>query len=168
MKTKILLQRYKTFYSKFLIEKNKTKKLEYYNEYFKYLSSAAYKGYSEAQYELGFWYGVTDGYTYFKRKKISFKKFLYWTGKSAEQNNAYAIAALAEFYEITDSKYQDLTKSIFFYKKHYELVGDKDSKRNYDLIIRQVEQGLYIKNQKGRMELVKNWKVLIKQQTKEI
>jgi hypothetical protein len=124
-----------------------------------YLRRAAYLNHPEAQYELACFYefGVhINGIFLFRNRK----KMVYWTLKAANNNHPEAVEAMAMLYE-SDFELQNLDKALEYYKLYENLKGLKIS-RNRKLFTKQLEKGLFVKNEKGYFELKKDWKELIR------
>lgn len=126
---KILLDLYKYPQNDIEVKRNK------YNEYLRSLRILAYRGYSEAQYDLAQHYedmsiwGAPNPY-----ENIS-KRF-YWYSKAAANNHAGAFNNLADMYERGIGCKKNIKKALEYYKKSGEL-GDDLGKKNYKILLKQ-------------------------------
>ncbi len=116
-------------------------KQKLYKEYLKIIRKLAYGGHLEAQYDLaqhyddiGFW-GVPNPYYNI------YKKF-HWYSKAAENSHAAACNSLANMYERGEGCTKDINKALELYKKSSDL-GDVLGKKNYKLLLKQINQGYY-------------------------
>lgn len=120
-------------------EKDETKKKQQYGLYLVELRKLAYRGVSEAQYDLaqhyediGFW-GVVNPYD-------NVKKRFYWYTKAVENNHAAACNDLASMYEVGAGCEKSIAKAKELYKKGADL-GDDNAKGNYRILLRQIKNG---------------------------
>ena len=114
-------------------------KLEKYNEYLFGIRRLAYKGNSEAQYDLAQHY---EDFSFLGNPNPCFNKLkrIYWYNKAAKNSHASAYNNLADLFERGDGCEKDLNKALSYYKKSMEL-GDVLGKKNYKQMLRDLKKG---------------------------
>ncbi|WP_163274019.1 tetratricopeptide repeat protein [Dysgonomonas sp. 511] len=125
----------------YTIENKHCNKVDMYNLYLTYLRKSAYQGFPLAQYDLGQTYENINFWG--KNPNYSPRKCVYWYKRAASNNIAAAFNNLAGFYESGEGVKQDLNFALELYKKA-ESLGDKDGRKNYQLLLRQLRKGSYL------------------------
>ena len=113
-----------------------------YKEYISLLRKAAYKGNSEAQFELGQQY--EDINYWGENQNHNPRKCLYWYTKACEKNHAEACNSLAHLYEVGEGINKNVNKALRYYKKSADL-GSEIGRDNYKLLLQEIN----LKNKKG-------------------
>lgn len=111
---------------------------EVLNQHAKYLRlvrEAAYKGNTEAQFELGLNY--EDQNYFIPNPMYNVKRRFYWYSKAAKANHPEACNNLASLYEKGEGIKKNLKKALLFYKKAYEL-GCSYAKGNYKILLKEL------------------------------
>lgn len=110
--------------------------------YFRYLGlikKAAYKGHTEAIYDLGQQYEDV-GYLGIPNPMYNARKCVYWYKKACEGNHPEACNNLATFYESGNGCDKDLNKALALYKRSADL-GYSIGKKNYKIMTKDMSKG---------------------------
>lgn len=127
----IILEELHRKYNK--ISKEKVRLL--HAKYIELVRKAAYKGNTEAQYELGLNY---EDQNYFDPNPMyNQKKRFYWYSKASNANHPEACNNLAALYERGEGVEKDLRKALALYKKSNKL-GCSYAKKNFLMLERQM------------------------------
>lgn len=122
-------QQAKQLYQKLLTAKNvsKLEKGKLYNIYIKKIRQLAYRGFGQAQFDLGLHY---EEINYFGlNSSYNPVKVFYWIKKACENNIAEACNNLGTYYEGGIGCKKDINKAFSCYKKAMKL-GSSSAKKN--------------------------------------
>lgn len=114
-------------------------KVKKYLEYISKIRVLAYKGNSNAQYDLAQHY---ENYNFLGDPNPNFnsKKRFYWYLKAANNNNGNACNNLADLFETGAGCERNLQKALSYYKKSMEL-GDTLGRINYKIMLKDLKKG---------------------------
>jgi len=114
-------------------------KMELYDQYFKLIRKAAYKGHTEALFDMGQQF-EDIGFPGMPNPMYNAKKCVYWYTKASEKEHAEACNNLATFHEKGEGCKKNLDLALSLYKRSADL-GSPSGKKNYKIMIRNLAKG---------------------------